>query len=280
MYKNPDRDERLISSLEIYFRNGDSDLFLKEASGLAWTLSQKKYHLDDDSCAEIVLKLVHDVEHIMKVYQEGKYCNFPAFLTAYIKHLILNQRKKNVIRARMEIVTDEFYTDRFPRASDYDFTTDILNESDEISSMVRDALNRLDPLSSLIIKMKHRIPPNLREFRILSQRLKPLELNIKQYFRLDQEEETINRIKKRKAEDQLKKLFQSLHTSQPKDRSRWQGARQNWFHRHSTVPEEKSFRKIAYYLGMSQHKVRSSYYSTIANLKKNRWEKVGWKEAA
>ncbi|TGJ99982.1 RNA polymerase subunit sigma-70 [Leptospira langatensis] len=281
MYSNLEWDQKLISSLEFYYRNGDPDLFLKEAWGWAWALSRRKFRLDDDSCADIVLKLVHDVEHIMKVYQEGNYTNFPAFLTTYVKHLVLNQKKKNVIRAKMEIVTDDFYTDRFPKASTYDFTQDILEQAKEISLLVRETLDQLDPLASLVIKMKHRIRLNLKECRIFKQRLSWLGLGIRQYFDSDREEEIRSRIRKRNAEDQLKRLFQSLYHTESQNRTRWNGARKHWSDRHSGVPEEKSFRKIAYYLGMSQHSVRTLYYSTVTDFKKKeRWRSMGWRAAA
>ncbi len=281
MPQKTQKDIRLSRSAETYFKNGDTEEFLNEAWDWAWKIGQYRYGLDEDGCGEIVFRLVKDAKHILDLFKEGEYPNFPAFLTTYVKHLILNQIKKNSRRIRMEFTSEFFNDDRFKNPEEEDFIGEILNQKDITSFLVRDALSRLDPLASLVVKMKHKIQMNLAEIRILSQRLKQKEFDLRTYFTEDEAEERKRRIQRKEATDRLQELYQTLNISDFIDHRKWKHTRVVWVNRRNSIPEEKSFRKIGFYLGATEHVVRRLYYSSIASIRnKESFRRIDFREVA
>lgn len=278
MEKNSEKDRRLISSVDFYFREGNTENFLKEAWIWAWTFAKGRYHLDEDSCSEIVLKLVLDAEEVLHLFKERGYSNFPAFFTAYTKNLIWNQRRKDFRLKKNEILSDGFERFYDPRS---EFTKEILNQTRETSLLVRNILSEMDPISSLILKLKHRIPLSLKEFRLFYSKLKKKKLKLKDYFAKDMEEERRSWLRKKELNEKLSRLYQNMQIHHFENLERWKISRRQIVEVCSAVTGEKSFKKIGWYLGLSEHSVRKSYYFAVSELKrKEEIKKIRFAEAA
>ncbi|WP_246048591.1 sigma-70 family RNA polymerase sigma factor [Leptospira sarikeiensis] len=264
MAKLFDKDQRLISSVEFYYREGDVGEFLKEAWVWAWRLAMGRYGLDEDACAEVVLRLVLRAEEILKMYREREYSNFPAFFTSYAKKIIFNQRRREIRFDRSEILADRFERFYDPNS---DFTKEILNQHRENTYQIHDILSELEPLHSLIVKLKHRIPLELSELRILYLKLKEKNKSLRDYYLEDLEEERKIWKKQKILNDKLSRMYQNVWMDNFKKVEKWKVYRKNLRETSLSVSEEKSFRTISSYLGMSQYTVRRIYYSAITKLK-------------
>ncbi|PJZ25586.1 RNA polymerase subunit sigma-70 [Leptospira hartskeerlii] len=278
MTKNSEKDKRLISSVEFYFREGNSENFLKEAWLWAWALAKGKYGLDEDSCSEIVLKLVLDAEEVLHLFKERGYSNFPAFFTTYTKNLIWNQRRKEIRLNRSEILSDGFERFYDPRS---EFTKEILSQNREASLLVRNILSEMDPITSLILKLKHRIPLNLKESRLFCSKLKEKKLKLRDYYGKDAEEERKSWLRKKELNEKLSRLYQNMQIHRFENLERWKISRRQLLEVCGSVTEEKSFKKIGWYLGLSEHSVRKAYYFAVSELKrKEDLKKIRFAEAA
>lgn len=278
MEKLSEKDKRLISSVEFYFREGNSENFLKEAWNWAWALARKRYHLDEDSCSEIILKLVLDAEEVLDIFKRRGYSNFPAFFTTYTKNLIWNQRRKEIRLHRTEILSDGFERIYDPRS---EFTKEILSQTKEVSELVRNILSEIDPISSLILKLKHRIPLSLKESRLFHLKLKKKKLKLKDYYTKDMEEERKSWLRKKELNEKLSRLYQNMQIHHFENSERWKISRKQILDVSGAVTEGKSFKKIGWYLGLSEHSVRKSYYFAVSELKrKENLKKIGFAEAA
>ncbi|MEI1278549.1 RNA polymerase subunit sigma-70 [Leptospira venezuelensis] len=278
MEKLSEKDKRLISSVEFYFREGNSEQFLKEAWTWAWALARGRYHLDEDSCSEIVLKLVLDAEEVLHLYRERGYSNFPAFFTTYTKNLIWNQRRKEIRLNKNEILSDGFERFYDPRS---EFTKDILSERQKTSILIRKILSEMDPIASLILKLKHRIPLNLKDSRLFYSKLKKKKLKLRDYYGKDLEEERKSWIRKKELNEKLSRLYQNMQIHHFENSEKWKISRKQLLEVCGSVMEEKSFKKIGWYLGLSEHSVRKSYYFGISEIKrKEDLKKIRFLEAA
>ncbi|GBF38095.1 RNA polymerase subunit sigma-70 [Leptospira johnsonii] len=278
MEKLSEKDKRLISSVEFYFREGNSENFLKEAWNWAWALARGRYNLDEDSCSEIVLKLVLDAEEVLHLFKERGYSNFPAFFTTYTKNLIANQRRKEIRLSRSEILSDGFERFYDPRS---EFTKEILSRTQEVSLLVRTILSEMDPIASLILKLKHRIPLSLKEFRLFYSKLKMKKLKLKDYYVKDIEEERKSWLRKKELNEKLSRLYQNMQIHRFENLERWKVSRRQILEVSGAVTKEKSFKKIGWYLGLSEHSVRKTYYFAVSELKrKEELKKIGFSEAA
>ncbi|PJZ77300.1 RNA polymerase subunit sigma-70 [Leptospira neocaledonica] len=278
MEKNSEKDKKLISSVEFYFREGDSENFLKEAWIWAWALAKGRYNLDEDSCSEIVLKLVLDAEEILHLFKERGYSNFPAFFTTYTKNLIANQRRKEIRLHRSEILSDGFERFYDPRS---EFTKEILNQTRELPTLIQSLLSEMDPIVSLILKLKHRIPLNLKECRLFHSKLRKKKLKLRDYYVRDVEEEQRSWIRKKELNEKLSRLYQNMQIHHFENLERWKNSRKQILEVCGAVTEEKSFKKIGWYLSLSEHTVRKAYYFAISELKrKENLKKIRFAEAA
>lgn len=278
MEKISEKDKRLISSVEFYFREGNPENFLKEAWIWAWALARGKYRLDEDSCSEIVLKLVLDAEEVLHLFKERGYSNFPAFFTTYTKNLILNQRRKEIRLYRSEIVSDGFERFYDPRS---EFTKEILSQTQETTRLVRNILSEMDPIASLILKLKHRIPLSLKESRLFYSKLKKKRLKLRDYFVKDIDEERRSWLRKKELNEKLSRLYQNMQIHHFENSERWKISRKQIREICGSVTEEKSFKKIGWYLGLSEHSVRKAYYFAISELRrKEDLKKIRFSEAA
>ncbi|MGJ4747454.1 RNA polymerase subunit sigma-70 [Leptospira sp. SA-E8] len=278
MARYSEKDKRLISSVEFYFREGNSENFLKEAWIWAWGLARGRYNLDEDSCSEIVLKLVLDAEEVLHLFKERGYSNFPAFFTTYTKNLISNQRRKEIRLHRREIVSDGFERFYDPRS---EFTKEIVSQTREISLLVRNILSEMDPITSLILKLKHRVPLNLKESRFFYTKLKKKKLKLRDYYLKDIEEERKSWLRKKEFNEKLSRLYQNMQIHHFENLERWKISRKQILEICGSVTEEKSFKKIGWYLGLSEHSVRKHYYFAVSELKrKEDLKKLRFMEAA
>ncbi|PJZ64482.1 hypothetical protein CH371_17035 [Leptospira wolffii] len=268
MLRNWEKDSRLSLSVEAYFRSGDTGEFLTEASEWIWSFGRFRFGLDEDDCAEIVLHFVKDAEHILKNFRDQGYRNFPAFFTSCIRNRSLNERRKKSRRSRSEFITDALYEERFKNPREIPFWKEILEERDRSLKLVRSALEELEPRVSLIVKMKHRISLDLREVRVLNRKLREIPISLREYYREDEDEITRRRLQRKRAVDRLGELYQILNNADFTNLDKWKDCRAGWMSRRSSVPEEKSFRKIAYYLGASEHTIRRYYYGAIVSFRK------------
>lgn len=278
MEKLSEKDKRLISSVEFYFREGNSENFLKEAWVWAWALAKGRYNLDEDSCSEIVLKLVLDAEEVLHLFKERGYSNFPAFFTTYTKNLIWNQRRKEIRLNRSEILSDGFERFYDPRS---EFTKEILSQTQETSLLIQNILSEMDPIVSLILKLKHRVPLNLKESRLFYSKLKKKKLKLGDYYSKDIEEERKSWLRKKELNEKLSRLYQSMQIHHFENLEKWKMSRKQILEVCGAVTEEKSFKKIGWYLGLSEHSVRKVYYFAISELKrKGDLKKIRLSEAA
>ncbi|TGM89340.1 RNA polymerase subunit sigma-70 [Leptospira licerasiae] len=278
MTKLSEKDKKLISSVEFYYREGNFENFLKEAWPWVWSLAKGKYRLDEDSCSEIVLKLVLDAEEVLHLFKKRGYSNFPAFFTTYTKNLIWNQRRKEIRLNRSEILSDGFERFYDPRS---EFTKDILNQTDETSLLVRNILSEIDPISSLILKLKHRIPLSLKESRLFHSKLRKKKLKLRDYYTKDIEEERKSWLRKKELSEKLSRLYQNMQIHRFENLERWKISRSQLLEISGSVTEGKSFKKIGWYLGLSEHSVRKAYYFAIFELKrKEDLRKIRFADAA
>lgn len=270
MLKDPEKDLRLIASAETYYRTGNIETFLQEGWEWVWNIGRYKFGMDDDSCADVVYRFVQDGERILERFREYGYRNFPAFLIVCIRNLFLNERKKVSRRREQDSKSGLLYEDQFRDPNEKNFADLVLREEDAVSFTIHTVLEKFDPKISLIVKMRHRIRFRLREIRILHSKLKEISLNLRTYVLQDEDEEKIQRLRKKEVADRLSEVYQVLNQPQLKNPDKWRTRRSSLVHRRNSLPDEKSFRKIGFYLSLSEHVVRRQYYAAISSIRTER----------
>ncbi|EQA44180.1 hypothetical protein LEP1GSC050_2145 [Leptospira broomii serovar Hurstbridge str. 5399] len=273
------RDQKLNLSVQEYFKTGRKDAFLKEAWVWVREICIGRFQLDEDVSSEVTLHLIQNADRCLEIFRTGNYRNFPAYLTVFIKNLILNQRKKEISKERREkliIISEERGYDE--SAS---FERKIVLEEENIGVLVRKTLSELSPLACLIVKMKHKIRLNLRDIRLLRSRLKLIDMQFRTYLAEDEEEVRTHRLRRKAISDQLLVLFGRIHSVDRGAVNKWRQRKRDWLRKMDRINEEKSFRRISVYLSFSEHSVRRIYYDAIRTIReRSHWKEIGFSKVA
>ncbi|EPG76329.1 hypothetical protein LEP1GSC058_1180 [Leptospira fainei serovar Hurstbridge str. BUT 6] len=273
------RDQRLNLSVQEYFNTGRKDAFLKEAWVWVREICLGRFQLDEDASSEVTLHLIQNADRCLEIFQTRNYSNFPAYLTVFIKNLILNQRKKEISKGRREkliLISEERGYDEGD-----DFEGKIVLEEENVSALVRKTLSELSPIACLIVKMRHQIRLNLRDIRLLRSRLDLIDFELRTYLREDEEEIRTQRLRRKAISDQLLVLFGRIHSADQDEVTKWRQRKNDRLGKMDRISDEKSFRRISAYLSFSEHSVRRIYYDAIRTIReRGYWKEIGISKVA
>ncbi|TGK10309.1 hypothetical protein EHO60_10790 [Leptospira fletcheri] len=263
-----DRDQRLTEAVATYFQTGEKKDFLNEA--WIWTkhICMRRFGMDEDGSSEVMLRIVQSAERCLEIYRSREYGNFPAYFTVYVKNQILNQRKReSVSRKKERILMEVKGSDIGTRETVSEMRT---SEEEILRILMRKALAELETLPCLVVKMRHRIPMNLRELKLLKGKLKRKSSGLRAYFMEEEEYERSQRLRRKAVTDQLQVFFGRTYFSESNRSEKWRKRKKIWADKMAHIGEEQSFRRIAVSLALSEHTVRKVYYDAIRTMRDRR----------
>ncbi|RHX77850.1 sigma-70 family RNA polymerase sigma factor [Leptospira yasudae] len=163
MQDTTDLDRIFINSYLTYKNTGNTKALIEQAEFWIRRIAVHKYSLDEDGRSEVLLKFIQKIEYFSELYETRGFKNFPAYAIVFLKHLVLNQWKKEIRFRKREAVTFEAHDlpCRISDEPDYEMKTSIhrifLNET----------LRGFDPRGVLIFKLKHNLFLERQEILLL-----------------------------------------------------------------------------------------------------------------
>lgn len=96
MEQKTELDRIFLNSYLRYKNLGDSKKLIEQAAFWIGRIAVRKYSLGEDERSEVLLKFIQKIEYFSKLYETKKFDNFSAFAIVFLKHLVLNQWKKEI----------------------------------------------------------------------------------------------------------------------------------------------------------------------------------------
>ncbi|EMO76971.1 hypothetical protein LEP1GSC127_3988 [Leptospira kirschneri str. 200801925] len=96
MEQKTELDRIFLNSYLTYKNLGDPKDLIEQAAFWIGRIAVRKYSLGEDERSEVLLKFIQKIEYFSKLYETKKFNNFSAFGIVFLKHLVLNQWKKEI----------------------------------------------------------------------------------------------------------------------------------------------------------------------------------------
>ncbi|RHX83129.1 sigma-70 family RNA polymerase sigma factor [Leptospira stimsonii] len=263
MNQKADIDRILINSYLEYKRTGKSDSLLKQAEFWIKRFATRKYTLDEDGRAEVILKFIQKIEIFSKIFETKGYRNFPAFAFVFWKHLVFNQWKKERILSQKEA---SFLDPDRLEGSPF-FEPDYELSIDPFRNFLRENLENLDRRGTLIFKLKHNLYLERNEILLLKSILLASGNSIPEFLRERKEKRFRTRNKELLLLEKLESSHQILF-SKRKDASFVSSRLKEKFKRKLLRTDSiYTFLEIGIWFGWSEHVVKRLYHQTMNRLR-------------
>lgn len=264
MNQKTDVDRILVNSYLEYKRTGKSDSLLAQAEFWVRRFSTRKYVLDEDGRAEVILKFIQRIEIFSKIYETKGYRNFPAFAFVFWKHLVFNQWKKEKKLSQKEATFLD--PDRLEGAPC--FEPDYENSIDPFRNFLRENLENLDRRGILIFKLKHNLYLEKKEIHFLRSILLASGNSIPEFLKERKEKRFLSRNKELLLLEKLESSHQILF-SKRKDATFVSSKLKEKFKRKLLKSDSiYTFLEIGDWFGWREHVVKRLYHQTMNSLRR------------
>ncbi|EJO71445.1 hypothetical protein [Leptospira kirschneri] len=153
MEQKTELDRIFLNSYLTYKNLGDPKDLIEQAAFWIGRIAVRKYSLGEDERSEVLLKFIQKIEYFSKLYETKKFNNFSAFGIVFLKHLVLNQWKKEINSLKKNPIFLE--PDSLPGSVVYEPDYDCEPSPHKI--FLQEILQNLDPRGVLIFKLKHNL---------------------------------------------------------------------------------------------------------------------------
>ncbi|PJZ52023.1 hypothetical protein [Leptospira adleri] len=265
MNQKTDVDRILVNSYLEYKSNGKSDSLIAQAEFWVRRFATRKYVLDEDGRAEVILKFIQRIEIFSKIYETDGYRNFPAFAFAFWKHLVFNQWKKEKKLSQKEATFLD--PDRLEGAPCFEPDYEI--SIDPFRNFLRENLESPDRRGILIFKLKHNLYLERKEIHFLKSILLASGNSIPEFLKERKEKRFLSRNRELLLLEKLESSHQILF-SKRKDAIFVSSRLKEKFKRKLLKSDSMyTFLEIGLWFGWSEHVVKRLYHQTMNSLRRS-----------
>ncbi|AOP34680.1 hypothetical protein A0128_12945 [Leptospira tipperaryensis] len=264
MNQKTDIDRILVNSYLEYKKTGKPDVLLNQAEFWIRRFATRKYLLDEDGRAEVLLKFIQRIETFSKIYEIKGYRNFPAFAFVFWKHLVFNQWKKEKRLSKKEATFLD--PDRLEGSVVFEPDYEASIDTDRI--YLRQALENGDRRGILIFKLKHNLYLERNEILLLKSILLVSGKSIPEFLKERKEKRFRSRNRELILLEKLESSHQILFTKR-KD-ANFISSRLKEKYKRKLLKTDTIYThlEIAFWFGWSENVIKRLYHQTMHSLRR------------
>nr|EMN19672.1 hypothetical protein LEP1GSC063_2729 [Leptospira santarosai serovar Arenal str. MAVJ 401] len=263
MQQKTELDRIFINSYLEYKNLGDSKALVEQAYFWICRIAVRKYSLSEDGRSEVLLKFIQKVEYFSELYETRGFENFSAYAIVFLKHLVLNQWKKEIQSSKTEPLFLE--PDGLPGSIVYEPDYNAELSPDRI--FLREILQTLDPRGALILKLKHNLFLERKDILLLKSILSASGNSIRDFLKERMEKRFAVRSRELAVLEKMEVSHQILFSKRENAASFSSKAKQKLRKKLLRVEVIYTYDEISRWFGWNHSVIKRLYLQTMNSLK-------------
>ncbi|EQA63956.1 hypothetical protein [Leptospira alexanderi] len=266
MQQKTDLDRIFINSYLEYKNFGNSKALIEQAHFWIRRIAVRKCSLSEDGRNEVLLKFIQKIEYFSELYETRGFKNFSAYAIVFLKHLILNQWKKEI----QSLKTEPFFLEPDGLPGSVVYEPDYRTEIPQDRIFLREILRTFDPRGVLILKLKHNLFLERKEILLLKSILSVSGNSVQDFLKERMEKRFIARSQELALLERMEVSHQILFSKRENAASFSSKAKQKLRKKLLRVEMIYTYDEISRWFGWKHSVIKRLYLQTMNSLKNSR----------
>ncbi|WP_078129238.1 hypothetical protein [Leptospira alexanderi] len=266
MQQKTDLDRIFINSYLEYKNFGNSKALIEQAYFWIRRIAVRKFSLSEDGRNEVLLKFIQKMEYFSELYETRGFKNFSAYAIVFLKHLILNQWKKEI----QSLKTEPFFLEPDGLPGSVVYEPDYRTEISQDRIFLREILRTFDPRGVLILKLKHNLFLERKEILLLKSILSVSGNSVQDFLKERMEKRFIARSQELALLERMEASHQILFSKRENAASFSSKAKQKLRKKLLRVEMIYTYDEISRWFGWKHSVIKRLYLQTMNSLKNSR----------
>lgn len=263
MQKNSEQDRIFINSYLEYKNSGNKEALIEQAEFWIGRIAVRKFSLSEDGKNETLIRFIQKIEYFSEIYEKGKYTNFPAYAIVFLKHLVLNQWKKEIQNRKSEPGFLE--PDGLTGPVFYPHETETKTATHRI--FLNEILKNFDPRGVLILKLKHNLFLERREILLLKSILSASGNSIRDFLKQRMEKRYASRKRDLDLLERMEISHQILFSQRKNAYDRSTRSKAKLKQKLLRVETIYTYDEISFWFSWNSSLIKKLYLQTVNSLK-------------
>ncbi|TGM07223.1 sigma-70 family RNA polymerase sigma factor [Leptospira barantonii] len=263
MQNNSEQDRIFINSYLEYKHSGNSEALIEQAAFWIRRIAVRKFSLSEDGKNDVLVRFIQKIEYFSEIYEKGKYENFPAFAIKFLKHLVLNQWKKEIQNRKREpgfLEPDSLIGPVF-------HSSEMETETAAHRIFLNDILKNFDPRGVLILKLKHNLFLERWEILLLKSILSVSGNSIRDFLKERMEKRYSSRKRELDLLERMEVSHQILFSERKNARDRSSRSKSKLKRKLLRLETIYTYEEISFWFSWKSSLIKKLYLQTMNSLK-------------